>query len=1180
MINDCPFCAPVPPSVFHQGRLVRGLWDGFAVSDGHALLVTKRHCRTWFDATDEERLELTQAIEVARWFIVRAHPEVRDFNIGINVGVAAGQSVDHLHVHVIPRRLGDVPDARGGVRNVIPSKRLYGAMLQPVQLLSTGGEQPLWPLLTHELERASLVEIAVAFVMASGVARVMPYFEGLLARGGELRLLTGDYLDLTDPDALRRLLDLKLEYPEGKVELRVFISAGRSFHPKAYILTDSSGGQGAAFVGSSNMSASALLEGVEWNYRVVPARDAEGFRQVRAAFSELFKHRSTRVIDEQWVAEYQARRQSRPFELPMAADDANEPYVPPPEPHAIQQEALARLELTRQQGYRAGLVVMATGLGKTWLAAFDTARFAKVLFVAHREEILTQALQTFRRVRPSSRFGRFSGDEKVRGADVTFASVQTLGRPRHLEKFARDEFDYIVIDEFHHASAQTYRRIIEHFEPKFLLGLTATPERSDGGDLLSLCAENLVYRCDLTDGIRAELLSPFRYFGVPDTIDYENIPWRSTHFDETALTNAAATETRALNALTQWRTRGGQRTLAFCVSQRHADFMRAFFRAQNVPCAAVHSGATSDPRETSLEQLAEGRLKVVFSVDMFNEGVDVPAVDTVMMLRPTESSIIWLQQFGRGLRRYEGKTLTVIDYIGNHRSFLLKARTLLDVAPGSDARLNEALQRAVNGELTLPPGCSVTYDLKAVDIMRALMRLPREGVKDALREYYADFRERRGTRPTALEAFHDGYNPRAPAGSWFGLVEEMGDLTAGQRSVLAGSRSFLEALARTEMTRSFKMVLLQSLLNRDALPGDGLLISDLASEFRAIVERDPRLRQDVGGALESAVALRNMLQRNPIEAWVGGKGTDGAFFSFEGGRFKYLEKPPVRAAFQELVRELVDWRLAEYLVRQRAQAAEFVLKVSHAGKRPIVFLDRDRNSGLPEGATKVHVGAEVLEANFAKVALNVVRTPGKDDNELPRILRGWFGHDAGLPGTSHRVVLARDAEDWVLSPLARSTEDAAIELWRPYMREQIPAFFGATFSEATWNVGFVPHPTSSPKDLVLLVTLQKDDMHGNFDYGDRFISPSEFEWQSQKRTRAKDKRGTLIREHAKKGVAVHLFVRRSKKDGKGNSSPFIYCGKLTYLSSKGEQPMTVRWKMEHALPARVEAALLPTLTRR
>ena len=729
----CPFCDPDAARVFLRLQHVFAIWDAFPVSEGHALIVPRRHIPTWFEATADERTELFSAIEEV-CNSIHARRSTDGFNVGINIGESAGQTVPHLHLHVIPRRSGDVPDPRGGIRHVIPDKgnylvgftspplraedpRVPGGLpwdstiainepCLPEPVLTTGDQDPLLPWLEQDLARASRVDIAVAFVLPSGVEHLYPHFEDLLTRGGTLRLLTGDYLDVSDPDALQRLIDLQALYGGNRCELRIFVSNGRSFHPKAY-LASQEGGRGIAYVGSSNLSGSALLDGVEWNYRVTSVRDAEGWRRVCEAFDALYWHSSTRPLDVEWLSRYRALRRTPPEQTsPTPVDQPIEPPAAPPEPNRVQGEALTALEATRAAGNRAGLVVMATGLGKTWLAAFDTARpeFRRILFVAHREEILNQAVATFRRIRPAATIGLYNGTERAPQADILFASIQTLSRRAHLDRFDRAAFDYIVVDEFHHAAAATYRRLIDHFEPKFLLGLTATPERTDGGDLLALCGENLVYRCAMPRGIELGLLCPFDYYGVPDDVDYSNIPWRSSRFDEEELTTAVATQRRAENIFDQWQKRGGERTVGFCVSQRHANFMRDWFRDHNVACAAVHSGPSSDHRALSLERLAAGELRVVFAVDMFNEGVDVPTIDTVMMLRPTESPIIWLQQFGRGLRKHKDKRLRVVDYIGNHRSFLLKVRTLLDVHGAGDRELKAALERAEAGDSSCRQG--------------------------------------------------------------------------------------------------------------------------------------------------------------------------------------------------------------------------------------------------------------------------------------------------------------------------------------------------------------------------------------------------------------------------------------------------------------------------------------------
>lgn len=948
-----------------------------------------------------------------------------------------------------------------------------------------------------------------------------------------------------------------------------------SFHPKAYLVGGGPGG-GVAYVGSSNLSRSALDDGVEWNYRVLTSRDHAGFAQVADAFEQLFRHPATKTLDDAWLGAYRARR--RPPSATQLVDQVAEPAEQPPEANPVQVEALDALEATRAKGFTAGLVVMATGLGKTWLAAFDTDRpaFRRVLFVAHRDEILAQALKTFRTARPRATFGYYDGEEKSTDADVVFGSIQTLGKKSHLTRFDRKYFDYLVVDEFHHASAATYRRLIEHFRPKFLLGLTATPERTDGGDLLALCQENLVYRKDLPAGIRLGLLSPFHYFGVPDEVDYLNIPWRSASFDEEALTTAVATTARAENAFEQWKKHGAGRTLAFCVSRRHADFMRDFFLGRGARAASVHSGATTDPRVASMERLASGELDVVFAVDIFNEGVDVPAIDTVLMLRPTESQILWLQQLGRGLRKLEGKVLKVIDYIGNHRVFLVKVRALLQLPPGNDAAVATALAKVARGDWDLPPGCEVTYDLRTVEILRGLLR--HGSPLNALKDYYLEYRERLGTRPTAVEAYHDSFEPRSARtthGSWLEFVESMRDLDESQRRALDRARKELRAFETTQMTKSYKMLVVSALLDAGALPGRGLPIDELVRRVLEAASRNPRLLEDLGDDARTDTGLRAMLERNPIAAWTGGRGTGGEpVFAYEGGWFRFLaEVPPEDAdALAGLVRELVDWRLAEYLNRSGAPRGPnaFSMDVSHSKGKPILFLpDRQAHPHVPSGWQRVVVDGSEYQANFVKVAVNVVRRGESGDNDLPAILRGWFGAQAGHPGTRHQVEAEpANGGGWVLRPAGGFTAPKLMR-WTSYAREQIPTMFGEAFSDAIWNAGFVVRPAGNPKNVFLLVTLDKEQMLEGHRYADRFLARDLFEWQSQNRTSREDARGMLLRGHAKRDVVVHLFVRPGKRGAGNGAAPFVYCGPVQFVSWEGDKPVTIRWKLEDPVPERL-----------
>lgn len=1056
----CPFCRPDPKRIFYRGQLVLGLWDAFPVNPGHALLVPVRHVASWFDATDAERAELIAAVEIARDAILAKY-KPDGFNIGVNVDTAAGQTVFHVHLHVIPRYSGDVEDPTGGVRNVVPERGNYLlksshrsdkiSESQPVYWITDrlspphadplicGETDPLLPHLLTHLDAADRADFAVSFVLESGTRLLLPHLQDLLDRGGRLRLLTSDYLGVTDPHALMRLLDLQGQNSYA-AELRIFQCWGSHFHPKAYIFHGCFGapGNGIAYVGSSNLSGPALQEGIEWNYRVYAERpgstwakaDSTGFETIVKAFDKLFCHPMTVPLSRDWIEQYRKRRPKVVVPTPVAVP--HEQPLPPPEPHELQRKALDALKGTRAQGNQAGLVVLATGLGKTWLAAFDTSDFGakRVLFVAHREEILRQARDTFRRIRPEASLGFYTGQDKAPDAEVIFASIQTLGRVNHLRRFGPQDFDYIVVDEFHHAAARSYRKLIDYFEPAFLLGLTATPERTDGGNLLALCGENLVFRCDLVEGIRRELLCPFHYFGVPDDVDYSNIPWRSGRFDETALTQAVATRKRAQNALEQYRARAGKQTLAFCCSQSHADFMADFFRRQGIAAAAVHTGERSSPRARSLEQLRDGELDVIFAVDIFNEGVDLPNVDTILMLRPTESRILWTQQFGRGLRIAQGKEgLSVIDYIGNHRTFLMKPQTLLGLPPG-DQILAQALDQLEQGTWDFPPGCEITYELESINILRSLIRPPSR--EDALRIWYEDFRDQQGERPRAAEAMHAGYAPRAARrtyGSWIRFVHAMGDLPSPAKALLEDPTigAFLDHVEITQMTKSFKMLTLQAMLAADSMPGE-MSGEELTKSFARIARRSASLRSEVEVDLGDPTALGQYLERNPINAWTGDRGRRRGtyYFTYKRKVFKTTFNVPKerRELFQRLVGEIVEWRLAEYLGRPSKNTSDpgtFICKVSHANRQPILFLpDRSFNPNLPSGWTAVVADGELYEANFVKVAVNVMRRKGSKKNELHDLMRGWFGPNAGLPGTNFQVVLRKSGVGYALEPMVAS----------------------------------------------------------------------------------------------------------------------------------------------------------------
>jgi len=1165
----CPFCSPESQDVFFTGVHVLAMWDRQPITAGHALIATRRHVQDWFAASVEEQADLLRALAVVKSAVEMKHAP-QGYNITINVGEVAGQNVLHLHVHVIPRYAnvpippwdGSLIARRGAGRTQHSEEVSHGQ-----QLLVRGGESdPLFRHLVTLLDSADQVDIAAAFTMESGVRLLEEYLRDVLDRGGRVRLLTGDYLGVTEPNALRRLLDL-----QGDMQLRIFESAGTSFHPKAYIVTTRDG-EASAFVGSSNFSDTALRRGIEWNYRILTSREDTGFAEVVAAFEELWIHAKVRPVTPQWIDAYTKRR------LPPISSVAGvsiDPVGPPPEPHTVQLQALVALQNTRAEGNTAGLVVLATGLGKTWLSAFDTVQggFNRVLFVAHREEILSQAMRTFRTIRPTASLGLYTGTNKFPDADIVFASIQTLSRKQHLHRFDPKAFEYVIIDEFHHAAAATYRRVTSYFEPQFMLGLTATPERTDGGDLLSLCGNNLVYRCDLAEGIRRGLLAPFAYFGVPDEVDYSNIPWRNNRFDENELTAAVATQARAENALQQYRRLARQRTIGFCVSQRHADFMADYFRTAGISAVAVHSGPTSAPRAHSLEQLSAGELDVVFAVDMFNEGVDLPNVDTILMLRPTESRIMWLQQFGRGLRYLPGKTLQVIDYIGNHRVFLTKTRALFNLG-NADRDVAYALDQLDAGTPVLPEGCSVTYELEAKEILRSLLKTDRDGT---LQAYYTQFKELHGVRPLALEIFEDGLDPKAArsAGyaSWLDFVSAMGDFSPEQVAISRQLGPFLASLEVTPITKSYKLLVLLGMLADDAFPG-GIRIDRLVERFADHARRYAPLRTEIGEALDNPRELRKLIETDPIAAWTGGAGTGGIqYFRYTDESFAtaFPIDEDLREPLQDLVHELIEWRLAVYLQRTSRHRGidHFLGRVAQSNGRPIIFLDRERVPGIPEGWQDVQAGEEHYQANFVKIAVNVLAPAGSQENKLPDLLRQWFGPDAGASGRTDHVEFQRRGSMYVIGPYNPGSEVHGPVLWNRYKRSEAVAALRITFKGREEQAGIVRRPGG----LVFFVTLDKGEMAKEHQYEDRFLSPTEFEWQSQNRTTQASEMGQEIRNHLAKGIDVHLFVRRTKRIRGGAGAPFIYAGTLEFLRWEREKPITVWWKLRNEVPVHLRKEL-------
>ena len=1054
------------------------IFDSYPVSPGHVLVITRRVVPTFFECTAAEQQELMALVgEVKALLDERLDPKPDGYNVGFNAGAAAGQTVPHVHVHVIPRYTGDMGDPRGGVRHVIPGKGNY---LAETLSLTTGPDRPLWQRLASRLPGASEIDLLASFVQPSGLALIEKSLFSALAAGAKVRLLVGDYLGITSPDALRQLLGwinyAGPAFAARLAELEHLRGSPSSFHPKAWRIADASGG--IVVVGSSNLSRAALETGVEWNLVGETSGSGGLDRELIAAFDDLWQQATPLVADviERYAAKVGQASACRLWDPPPKDDRLKPVLLPRP----WQAEALVSLAAIRAQGYSKALVAVATGLGKTWLAAFDVVahgqalgRPPRVLVIAHRAEILAQAETTLRQAVAPASVSYVAGASCDLSSQLVIASIQKLCRPDSLLALdAAEPFDYCVIDEVHHAEAPSYRRVIARLPRharSFTLGLTATPERTDGVDVATLFDDILAYQATIGDGIAEGSLVPFRYRGLKDDVDFEQIPWRNGRFDPAVLEAALENSSRMDRLWAEWQKGDAalfsekraaspfcQHTLVFCCSRRHAVFARDWLVRRGVAAAAVFSGDGSDPRMASLAAFQEGRLSALCVVDLFNEGIDLPLVDRVVMLRPTESKIVFLQQLGRGLRAATGKTrLEVIDFVGNHRVFASRLVHLLSLVPRAEGAASAAAFAVLKaylagGEPELPAGCVLDVEVEAKRLLEQFLPKGRGAVVEAYRALRAEL----GRRPTPTELLHAGYLPltvSADHGSWFEFCGSEGDLTADEQAAATAAPAplWLKMLQTTSLTKSFKMVVLRVLLDHDAF-WDGMEITALATACRQFLVSHPALRADLaesGVGLRPADASATSPASNAIddpaftEYWLGmplarwmDEQAGRRWFVRRGDRFiaDFKITASHRPAFETLTGELVDFRLAHYTQSRLASptaprgsegaltASAFRAKVSHSASKPILFLPTvEAAPTRPTGPTRVRLpdGSEWV-FRFVKVACNVAHPGDSVDkqNQLPALLREWFGPDAGLPGTGFEVEFTSIDGAWSAAP--------------------------------------------------------------------------------------------------------------------------------------------------------------------
>lgn len=768
----------------------------------------------------------------------------------------------------------------------------------------------MYEVLKKSINESDEIIMNVSFIRDSGIKLLIDELKEAKEKGKKIKILTSDYMRVTEPNALYRLLEV------GGV--KIFNNpSNKSFHSKTYIFKREN--QFEIYIGSSNISYSALITGVEWNYNFIKEKDAE-VAEILEEFGELYEKNSFELTLE-WVREYEKRYRKNEYGELFDKDEKLENREI--EPIKFQIPALYELSKTREEGYKKALVIVGTGLGKTYLSVFDSKAFNKILFIAHRDEILREARKSFQSFYGNKKtYGFFNGTKKENNKDIVFASISTLSKDEYLNEtwFSKKSFDYIVVDEFHHSSSKSYLKVLNYFEPEFLLGLTATPDRNDNGDIYKLCDYNIAYECDFRVGINNGWLVPFEYFGIYDDTDYSLIPWRSGKYDLLALENALVVEKRVENIFKKYMEYRKNFTVGFCASINHCKVMNEYFRKKGIKSEIIIGDTPIVKRQEIIERFQQKKIEVIFTVDIFNEGVDIPCIDTLLFLRPTLSYTIFIQQLGRGLRTFDGKDkLRVLDFVGNYKGAELRPAFLTGEYKREKSSIN-----VIDKNYLLPEGCSTEFDFKLIEYFE---KLKRKNIKqeELVKLDYQKLMEVLEKVPTIMETYTFGEIPVhmyiKTFKSWYNFQKEIGVLNEQQKNYSQKAIEFLSFLESTSMTKSYKMPLFLALfdtLNREQS------IEKIGEYFKKFYQ-NKRYAKDLNNKKHmewenwSNKKFEKLAEENPIKHLTE-KGKNMEYFTYEDRIFSlnkelYEEILKNKELLKE-IRERIEYRVINYFSRK------------------------------------------------------------------------------------------------------------------------------------------------------------------------------------------------------------------------------------------------------------------------
>ncbi|MGE4383894.1 MAG: DEAD/DEAH box helicase [Arcobacter sp.] len=663
--------------------------------------------------------------------------------------------------------------------------------------------------ITKLLQECESFYFNVAFINFSGIQLLLDVFKDLEEKNIKGKILTSTYLNFTQTKALEKIKEFK------NIELKIYDSniSNIGFHSKSYIFEFKDNYK--IVIGSSNITSSAFKSNIEWNVKTVSKKDDKFLLDVLNEFETLWK--SSYQVDEEFLKEYEEflktqKKEFKSFSLNQIKTNF------------MQEKALEKLENLRNKSENKALIIAATGTGKTYLSAFDVKNFkAKtILFLVHRENILIKAKQSFEEILPHiNSFGLYTGNKKEQNKNYLFSTIQTMSS--NFLEFSQDFFDYIIIDEAHHATSPSYKKILDYFKPKFLLGLTATSNRMDGNSIYEIFDENIALDIRLNDALEHNLIVPFHYYGISDiqSIDYENVDL--TKIDILAkLLSVNKRVDFIIDKMNFYSNSGNKRkVLGFCVSKEHCNFMSEEFNKKGINSITLTSEDSISKREEYIHKLENENdsLEVIFTVDIFNEGIDIPSINMVLFLRPTNSPIVFVQQLGRGLRKYKNKEfLTVLDFIGNHKKAYLIALALV----GNKMIDKESIKLSIENNFADFKNAFICMD--EISKSRILEQINKENFNHLkyLKEQYFEVKNILGKVPTLVDflQFEDVINPLKFVDESYSYIEFLAKVEDDKKlKELVLDKNFIKAIRFVEnelpIKRVYEFVILKYLLNND-----------------------------------------------------------------------------------------------------------------------------------------------------------------------------------------------------------------------------------------------------------------------------------------------------------------------------------------------------------------------------